>query len=422
MAKIIGSLERAALRYPGIELRNVKLIGWGAGQFFRDYYPIIKDLIDLDYTVCPWPENQGLQIHGVDVKPTSALNSENPDNVLILVFSGHVSEVMSQISYGMFKRFRVMRALEFDIEKAPLIEELQERKKLLSSGMAIQGVKSNKSKFGIFYQGLAFEFTPQVLAWNRLKFPSAYHCMATWDNQSKDLLDQCRPWLDKLLLIPEPDGGGGIRNLNYILRSARAGIEHLSDQGVKFSVRCRSDNIITGGSINCAVEKLFGDDKNKGRIAIDLLAGWQYIPFHFSEKIMLARTKDMLQLWSVPEDGRVRAELPTSNPDGHFQQLANRTGESYIWRSYASSLGYPVHGLKDSYDFARKRLKALNPYLQWFSFKFIPMFSIYQDTRMNFSEERWDEILHDSEAADKLAESISRLDMSERDFWQRKIG
>jgi len=422
MAKITGSLDRALLRYPDSNLSKFKLIGWGGGQFFRDYYPIIKDKINLEYTICPLPENQGLKIHGIDVRSPSVLHSENHHNTLILVFAGHVSEVMSQISYGEFKRFRVMWALNFDIKRSPLIDELQEQRELLALGMKLKKPSRKNTKFGIFYQGLAFNFTPQVLAWNRLKYPAAYHCMATWNHQPKKILDQCRPWLDKLILIPEPDGNKGIKNLNYVIRSARHGIEHLSEMNIDFSIRCRSDNIIIGDSINHATEELFGGGRNKGKIAIDLLAGWQYIPFHFSEKLMLARTEDMLQLWSVPEDERTGAQLPPSNPDGHFQQLANRTAEAFIWKNYAKELGFPTDSLKDSYSFARLKLEAINPYLQWFSFKFIPVFSILRDTRMNFSEERWNEILHDIETSNEVAEDISRLDMTERDFWQRKIG
>lgn len=422
MPKIIGSLERALLRYPKLDLSNVKLIGWGAGQFFIDHYPLIKDKVNLEYTVCPWVENQGKTIHGINVKPPSALENEKPENVLILVFSNHKSEAISQISYGKLKQFPVMVALEFGLENAPLYEELQDRRSLLEAGMHIENIKNSKPKFGIFYQGLAFNFTPQVLAWNRLKYPSAYHCMATWVNQPKELLDQCRPWLDKLILIPEPDGSKGLPNLNYILRSARYGIEHLSEMDIDFSVRCRSDNIILGNSINCAIENIFGNNRNKGKIAIDLKAGWQYMPFHFSEKIMLGRTKDMLQLWTPPEDERDHTEIPSVHSEDHFQKLNNRSGEVYIWKNYAQKLGFATDSLADSYHFARQNLQAINTHMQWLSFKFIPIFNIYKDTSMIFSEERWNEMLYNPEYSENLAREISSLNMTVRDFWQKKVG
>ena len=39
MALATGSIARASIKYPGLDPAKTKLIGWGAGQFFRDFYP-----------------------------------------------------------------------------------------------------------------------------------------------------------------------------------------------------------------------------------------------------------------------------------------------------------------------------------------------------------------------------------------------
>lgn len=64
---------------------------------------------------------------------------------------------------------------------------------------------------------------------------------------------------------------------------------------------------------------------------------------------MIARTEDMLALWSLPEDPRPadwaadelsdRLEL---SPERHYQELSQYTFESALWRDYARRLGFPV--------------------------------------------------------------------------------
>lgn len=95
MSIVSGGLERALLKYPGLDLERLKIIGWGAGQLFLDTYPLLRDRIELAYTVCPLEENQGREVHGVEVKAPSALLAENPDEVLIVTWTNHYGLVMN---------------------------------------------------------------------------------------------------------------------------------------------------------------------------------------------------------------------------------------------------------------------------------------------------------------------------------------
>jgi hypothetical protein len=105
MAEIIGSLERVLLRYPDLDIANLRVVGWGAGEFFKKYYPLISSRIQLEYTVCPWQENQDKVFNGVEVRSPEALMNEDPENTLILVFSYDFSERLSEITYGEFRKF-----------------------------------------------------------------------------------------------------------------------------------------------------------------------------------------------------------------------------------------------------------------------------------------------------------------------------
>lgn len=418
MAKVFGSLERVLLRYPDVDIASLRIVGWGAGEFFKKFYPLISGRIQLEYTVCPWEENQGKIFNGVQVRSPESLLDEDPENTLILLFSYDFSERLSEITYGNFRRFKVMRAMDFELGDIPLMNELQERQNMMTE-VSMQRTLNGVPRAGIFVQGLVFDFTPQVLAWNRMRFPSAYQCMVTWEHQSEDLLDRCRPWLDELIMVPQPENKGR-HNTNYIARSARIGVEHLAEKGIEFAVRCRSDNILTGSSLHESIDHFFADGRNKGRIAIDLRSGWRHVPFHFSEKTMLARTTDMLKLWSLEEDCLSEADIEQSG-DMHFHTLANVTMESYLWKSYARNLGFPAESLEDSYRFAHDRLLSLNSRLDWFSFKFIPLFNVKMDSDLCFKQSDWDEMMQDKEFALQRAREISALDVSVQDFWRRKI-
>ena len=55
MSIVTGTLLRARLKYPDLDLSKVRLVGWGAGQFFQDFYPCVSEYLNLQYTICPYP-------------------------------------------------------------------------------------------------------------------------------------------------------------------------------------------------------------------------------------------------------------------------------------------------------------------------------------------------------------------------------
>lgn len=424
MAIVTGSIERARLKYPGLDTSNLRLIGWGAGQYFRDYYPFIAEHLDLQYTICPRPENHGKRIHGVDVRPPSALREESTENTLIVILALHYPEIMNQIS-EQHGKFRTVRSINFNDGSNASLDELQDLAGLLP-GLSLQHPQSIQPKAGIFVQGLAFDFTPLILASHRLRFPSVHQCMVTWDHQPRELLDRCREWLDELILVPQPENLG-LFNRNAVLRSARIGAEHLAGKNIEFAVRCRSDNLLTG-SIYEAINKFFSRGRNAGKIAASLSSSWQHVPFHFSEKTMVARTSDMLSLWSRAEDPRSAEEAEaeykraSEAADGHFQTLAQTTFESYLWGDYAHRLGYPTETLMDSYRFAQARLLALEPHLTYQSLKFVPLFNVLRDAGYSFTLESWNRLLSDGEDALQRAEAVSRMKVNTAEYWQGKVG
>ncbi|MFG0595618.1 hypothetical protein ACF8OH_13500 [Delftia sp. WSY_9] len=417
MAIITGNLERILLKYPEIDLTKVRLIGWGAGQYFHYQYPLIKDRLQLAYTVCPNPKNHGKTIMGLEVRSPESLHQECKENTIVVIFAERYFDIMHALR-DRFNDLRSVNACTLEVNDGALLTEMDDFRNLNIT--PIQRKWKSRARFGIFIQGMAMAHTPYVLAWNRMHHPHAYQCMVTWDHLDPALLERCRAWVDKLILVPQPENTG-ILFLNTALRSARIGVEHLAEQGIEFSVRCRSDNILAG-SLNEVVERHFSRERNHGKIAISIHS-WPHLPFMFSEKTMLARTTDMLKLWSMPEDPRSTEHLDYQVPsNAHFLELKRAVPEVLLWSSYAKSLGYSTDTLEDSHNFQRACLLPLEPNLRWQSLKFIPLFHIIAQRDRWWNIEQWEKIYTDPESAREHAQALQNLDMSVEDFWQQKVG
>ena len=416
MAIITGNLDRILLKYPQLDLSKVRLVGWGAGHHFRYLFPLLKDHLALEYTVCPNPESQGKTLMGVEVRAPEVLHKESRDHTIVVIFAERYYDVMHALR-DEFNDLLCINACSLE-EDAALLAEMEEFRQLELAPVARRWKQPPRT--GIFVQGMAMEHTPYVLAWNRMHYPHAYQCMVTWEHLAPELLNRCRPWLDRLILVPPPEHTG-LLYLNAGLRSARLGVEHLAEQGIEFAVRSRSDCILAG-SLHQVIDKHFSRGRNLGKIAVSI-HGWQHIPFMFSEKAMVARTPDLVNLWSMPE-----AIRPADHADHqvlgseHFLELRRAVPECLLWSSYAQGLGYPTATVEDSQDFLRARLLPLEPDLRWSSLKFVPLFHVSAQHDPWYGLEQWQEIYTHPENARERAKALERLDMSVDDFWLRKIG
>lgn len=415
MAKIRGAISRALLLYPDLDLRHTRLIGWGAGQWFRDYFPLIN--LPIEYTVCPNVENQGKVIHGINVESPERLKQESTSNVLVVIIASHAPEIMNQIRDGCGP-YRTVRAIDFR-DNYPEIDEFKRFSEIFNE-LTFVRKPIDRADLGIFTQGPIFPYTPLTLAYQRLRNPSAYSCFVTWDHQSPEQIAACVPWVDSVLTIRQPENLG-LGNRNAILRSSRVGAEHLANEGIKYAVRCRSDAVING-SIYSALHEMYDDGtKNTGRIGVYLGASWKNIPFHFSDKFMIAQTKDMVELWSLSEDNRQADMFDFANED-HFLSLRNVSWESHLWANYANRMGYATKDLADSYRFAHAKLIPLEPKVDMLSIKHIPLFNISFDNSYIPTSKWWKEMQGNLDSALIEANEISSMNLTVRDFMQGKVG
>ncbi|WCM88964.1 WavE lipopolysaccharide synthesis family protein [Acidovorax sp. NCPPB 3576] len=423
MAIVRGGLSRVLMKYADIDLTKIRLIGWGAGQAFRDYFPHTG--LSLEYTICPRQENQGTTLHGVPVRPPEALLQEKHDDVLVVVFSAYAPEIMNAIrnTYG---NYRTVRAVDFG-DDAGVIEELQAFQGAVRGGMRLEKAPAIRSaELGLFMQGPITEFTLLALAYHRMRYPASHLALVTWTTEDPELVKACRPWVDELVQI-EPPPPNGYDTRNYVTRSCKAGSQLMLKAGVRYVVRLRTDAVLVG-SVYRTLERLFGNgDKNPGKMGVLLQASWAYMPFHFSDKLMIARAEDMAQLWSMPEDLRGAESFPASLADPAFLNMPfldfrHLSYESSLWMHYAQTLGYPADTLEDAYRFARDRLMEIDSDTHMFSIKHVPLFNLKLRPMLEPSLGWWREMQGDFEGTLEQLRNVSASGMAMGDFFARRVG
>lgn len=415
MAKIRGGLDRVLLKYPEIDPAKVRLIGWGAGQAFTDYYPLLG--LPVEYTVCPFTAHQDRQIHGVPVRSPEALMKEPHEDVLLVIFAAHSAEIMNQIR-NLWGDYRCVPALTHSGRHGD-IDQLQAFSRVFE-GLSLQRKPPVRTpSLGIFVQGPVFPYTPMALAWQRMACPEAHLCFVTWDHQSAASLDACRPWVDAVITLPQPQNM--VDSRNAIIRSAKAGARHLAEVGVPYSVRMRSDTVVTG-SLYRAVEELFDDgSRNEGKFGFLAHSSWKQIPFHFSERFLVSRTQDMCELWALPEDLRGASEIQ-HRTDEPYQQIQKAAVECLLWQSLARKWGEPARDLADGYRFAAKHLLPMDEYADVLSLKSVPLFNLTLNKGFVGTPAWWREVYADLPSAMRQAHEESAQDFTIAEFFSGRVG
>lgn len=416
MAIIHGGLSRISLKYPGIDIKNTKIIAWGAGQYFRDLYPLTE--IKAEYTICPIPENHGKIIHGIEVKSPDFLKSENPENVVILIFSGASNQIAHQIAD--IGNFMSVPAIHYGKTSSHIIDELLLLQKNLQHSPS---KKEYFSEIGFFTQGPIFDFTELALAYHRYQYPNDYHCFVTDAGQSPEKLSRCARWVDDVIEVPHPETPG-LYFRNYMIRTARVGAELVRKKGMKYSVRVRSGNV-TIGDVRKFIYKSFGHHGNYNLNKIGFHMGWSWknVPFHISDAFMVGRSEDIVRLWQVAEDQRSENDPGLQiSAEMHHLELARVSNESYIWSDYARKSGLPHSTIEDHLKFMRDHLIPLEPDLSTHPLKYTPLFELDFEGGIGPTKEWWRDLVNNYDYAMHKALEISKLNISIAGHFSNKVG
>ena len=443
MYKASGGLERAKIIWPTIDLENVKLIGWGAGSQFKQFFPTVN--LTLAYTICPLPENEGKVIHGVKVRSPKALESEDPEKVLIVIFSSFWAIIFYEIRK--IGKFHAVRGFTLEPQSA-YVTKINEISRIIQD-TSLELKNPVRSNYAIVMQGPTYAFTPSCLAYNRFLHPTATIILSTWKDQDPSLMQESRRWADIVLESDIPNYMGTY-NRNAMIRSSLKGIEEAARLGFKYVIKSRSDHLITGETSEAIdyFARYESFQVREGQLAVQLCTSWKCVPFHLSDQLMCGRTEHMLTFWSCEEDSRVlddRIFLHT----GSYKEFPVYSNESYLHMNYAREVGHPSTTLKDYFNFIKKYIYPIDPYVSNFSLKWLSLFDLFTDpsTRVNAvelasikgSEQRspnpqapiyslspnwewWEKIRYNQKFLLSEAERISLLECSSQDFRRGVIG
>lgn len=426
-----SGLHRAKLRYPDLDLERCKLIGWGAGSQFESIYPRLG--IELDYTVCVWEKNIGQVKCGVQVHAADKLRDEDPDKVLVMIFSNMWFDCMRQIpTYG---KFRVVRAYSEHGEGDGTIKNVLE--KFFRGEPATEPSTIEDASIGLVMQGpVLADVTPMVLAANRRNFPFARLVLSTWSDTPEDELALCRPYVDEIVTSPRP-AQPGLINAMLQRDSTQAGMLALSRRGITYAFKTRTDQSITG---DYALEPLLelvqtpidgADAGRRQRIAFCGPASWRFIPFHLTDQLQFGRVADLLEFWDTRDESLIDTQIvEAGEPAG---MLTYATPEACILRCYLRRIGvdHDDTSLSSYWRVFADRFTLMPEssfgFLNW---KTIPLFDVTvvppiqppqhdeQTLRLmnGWGLADWHELLADRAGFDARAEAIDHLGLKVSDL------
>ncbi|WP_426110111.1 WavE lipopolysaccharide synthesis family protein [Massilia sp. PWRC2] len=346
-----SGLARARLRFPDIDLARCKLIGWGAGYQFEKFYRQLG--LQLAYTVCEWEIDSGRLAEGelkcgIPVHHARRLLEENPDEVLVVVFSGKWFDCMRQI--GGYGRFRSIRAMDEQVEGKSLAQVLQRH---FVGQPATPPPATDAATIGLMVQGpVLAHITPMVLAASRKKFPFATQILSTWDDTPPALLAACAPHVDQIVTSPVPAQPG---DYNAVMQrdSARAGFAALQARGIDYAFKCRTDQSIIGAIdlahwLALVRQPVHGADSgSRQRIVFCSQMSWRFVLFHLTDQLQFGRVADLLEFWQTRDDSILGGiSVPLSAPASH---LTLCTPEARIMRCYLRRTGVPYDLTTASY-------------------------------------------------------------------------
>lgn len=336
-----SGLQRARIRYPELDLDRCKLIGFGAGYFFEKFCPQLP--IKLAYTVCEWEIETGLIEEGdtkcsVPVHHARRLRKENPDEVLIVVFSGRWYDCMRTIAnYGPFKMMRAMSepGIGGDFE--------QVLPAFFSESPTLPPVQGDPASIGLVVQGpVMAHLTPMSLAATRRKFPFAILVLSTWNNTSPALLEACAPYVDEIVTSPLPSQPG-VLNCLFQRDSTLAGLVALEKRGVKYAFKARSDQSIAGPVDMDQLLELVRrpiDGENAGereRILFCPYMSQRFKLFHLTDQLQFGGLADLLEFWRCRDDSILGPMI--TGQSAPFTHLTLVNAEGALMRCYLRRIG-----------------------------------------------------------------------------------
>lgn len=338
------------------ELRTERriIVGWGCGSVLTGLLPDfpwpITYLVDSDPTF--W----GTSVYGIPVRTPESLMNEDPDRVLVVVFSSFIGEIERSLqSMGVFESIPASHLLLNDERRTAFLRIAD----VADSASPITTLETSDRAHVI--QGPVVEgVTLAAVRYYRAVSPGTMIILSTWKNTPACLLDELTPWCDSILLL-EPPENYGAQNRNLQSVSTRAGLVLAMTRGVQSALKSRTDCIIACRDIfplanyNSSLysARTANEHGLLRRIVIPSSYTRKWIPYHPSDLVMYGAVDDLLAYWSQPLD------ISEWSADWRSLSLAdlsrqNIPSETYFARNFMQLIG---RALTDTHEDSRNFLR-----------------------------------------------------------------
>jgi hypothetical protein len=157
------------------------------------------------------------------------------------------------------------------------------------------------------------DFTLETVRLYRRVMPGAVIILSTWvgsgsEKTRRAIIDEGVTWVEN----PDPGGKRGVLNVNRQVLSTRSGLGAAREAGAVWAFKTRTDQRVYR-------ENLFGFCRELQRLFPTRATGQSapfvgvasncplYIPYSWPDMFQFGHVKDLLALWSAPEDTRTKS-------------------------------------------------------------------------------------------------------------------
>ena len=240
----------------------------------------LQYLIDSDDSL--WGSRQ----NGMDIRPPKQLGNEDPNQILIIIYSSFAAEIEKQVtSIG---PYTAICAPEFFCPEGRYhIKYLQERTQ------SPPRERSPSSENGILVQGPVYPgITKLILKYYAHTFPRDHIILSTWSDTQRALIEEVIPYVDHCV-ESEPPSHGGVQNRNYQIVSTQKGIVKARELGVSQILKTRTDIVIMESKVfsNASnLRKIYADtgreESDDHRLIVPQTYTRKFLPYSPSDLII----------------------------------------------------------------------------------------------------------------------------------------
>jgi len=201
---------------------------------------------------------------------------------------------------------------------------------------------------GIVIQGpylAEHDFTLETIRLYRRMFPKTYIVLSTWHSAAvtadmAELSSLCQ------IVFAERPATTGSHNFNLQKATTWAGVDAVRSAGRQYCLKSRTDQRMYRPNSLSYMKDLLNaypvasDLHASGRVVELSIACCRYRPWSACDMFQFGHTSDLVTMWDVPDDPRIRSAAEYSSQPYRVIDIVNeRVAEIRLHRAYAKAIG-----------------------------------------------------------------------------------